>query len=96
MRRRNCWEIKRCGREPEGINANKLGVCPAALPNRYDGINQGKYGGRLCWAVTGTFNKDIQERGDKRLETCIDCDALREIRNEEGRGFTLLPLKNLR
>ena len=92
MTRRNCWEIKECGREQGGHNAKKLGVCPAALTNKYDGINGGKYGGRVCWAVTGNFNSEIQLENAKLLETCIDCNALKQIVRDEKQDFIFLPL----
>jgi hypothetical protein len=93
MKRKNCWEMKRCGRGPGGENTKSLGVCPAALPNRYDGINGGKYGGRICWTVTGTFNDEIQLENAKHLETCIACIVLKQIYRDERRDFTLLPFK---
>jgi hypothetical protein len=95
MKRKNCWEMKRCGREPEGKNATSLGVCPAALPSKYDGINGGKYGGRLCWTVTGTFNDRIQPKNDdaKHLEKCIVCYVLKQIVRDKKRDFILLPFE---
>jgi hypothetical protein len=26
----NCWEVKKCGREPGGVKVKELGVCPAS------------------------------------------------------------------
>ena len=83
MSKLNCWEIKECGRGPDGENAKKLGVCPAALPNSHNGINGGKYGGRFCWKVTGN---------NKSLDVCIDCNVLKQVHREEGRDFILLPI----
>ncbi len=54
-RRRNCWEVMMCGREQGGKNIAEYGVCPAAADPSFDGINSGKSGGRICWAVAGTF-----------------------------------------
>ncbi len=51
----NCWEYKKCGREPDGKNVDELGVCPAAADTSFDQINSGTCGGRFCWAVAGTF-----------------------------------------
>ncbi len=47
----NCWEFKKCGREPGGKNVILYGVCPAAIDERADGIHNGKNGGRCCWVV---------------------------------------------
>ena len=91
MKQRNCWEIKVCGREPGGHNAKKLGVCPAALPNKYDGVNNGKCGGRFCWIVNGTVGKTTADKYAKHLWECIECDTLRQIKIDEKRNFILLP-----
>lgn len=37
-RRQNCWEFKKCGREPGGAKASELGVCPAATDASSDGL----------------------------------------------------------
>ena len=46
--RLNCWEFLKCGREPGGEKADRLGICPAAADVSFDGINSGKCGGRIC------------------------------------------------
>ena len=51
----NCWEFKKCGREPEGADIEGLGVYVAANNQESDGINNGKNGGRVCWALVGTL-----------------------------------------
>ena len=45
MKRKNCWEFNECGREPDGKNADELGICTAALPGGNSGINKGKFVG---------------------------------------------------
>ena len=30
----NCWEVKKCGREPGGAKVAELGVCPASTGNK--------------------------------------------------------------
>jgi hypothetical protein len=37
----NCWEHMQCGREPGGVKAAELGICPAAVDDAFDGINTG-------------------------------------------------------
>lgn len=51
----NCWEFKGCGREPDGKNASRDGVCPVAIETRANRIHQGKNGGRCCWAVIDSY-----------------------------------------
>ncbi|MEW6110309.1 MAG: two-CW domain-containing protein, partial [Nitrospirota bacterium] len=38
MKRFNCWEFFRCGREIGGAKVSELGVCPAATDNSADGL----------------------------------------------------------
>jgi hypothetical protein len=51
----NCWEFMKYGREPGGSRADEFGVCPAATDASFNEINAGRNGGRICWAVAGTF-----------------------------------------
>ena len=53
--KQNCWEYKKCGRQPGGSKVAELGICPVAVENRTDAVNGGKNAGRACWAVTGSF-----------------------------------------
>ena len=48
---KNCWEHKKCGREPGGSETESLGVCPAAVESRLDGVHGGRNAGRACWIV---------------------------------------------
>ncbi len=85
IQRLNCWEYKKCGRELNGKNATKLGVCPASLDNSFDGINYGENGGRVCWAIAGTFceGKTQGAFADKR-NSCVKCDFFRMVNRQEG------------
>jgi hypothetical protein len=51
MNKQNCWEYKKCGREPNGLKALELGICPASTEKKIDKVNSGKNGGRACWAL---------------------------------------------
>ena len=51
----NCWEFKKCGREPGGAKVAELGECPAASYRILDGQNHGTNGGRMCWLVDKTL-----------------------------------------
>jgi hypothetical protein len=89
--KKNCWEVKKCGREPGGESVHELGVCPAAVDKSVDGINNGAYGGRLCWAIAGTFcgGKRQGTFAEKRL-SCMGCDFYKSVLEEEGEDFELL------
>ncbi len=91
--RQNCWEFKKCGREPGGVNAAERGVCPASQETNIDGLNFGKNGGRICWAIAGTFCGEVEPAGDfaRQLLSCMDCDFFKKVQAEEGTAnFELL------
>lgn len=85
----NCWEVKVCGREPGGVKVAELGVCPAAVEARVDGVNGGKNGGRACWAVSGTLcGGQVQAVFATKVNTCLRCDFYRDVGRDEGAGYT--------
>lgn len=82
----NCWEVKKCGRQPRGGNVREFGVCPAATYILADGVNCGEKGGRVCWSIAGTLC-DGRIQGsfvDKQL-CCMVCDFYKTVKQEEGR-----------
>jgi tRNA A-37 threonylcarbamoyl transferase component Bud32 len=83
--RLNCWEVMMCGREVGGKSSAEYGVCPAAADESFDGINSGKCGGRICWAVAGTFCGGCVQGSfaDKRC-SCLNCDFYQMVQEEEG------------
>ncbi len=84
----NCWEFKKCGREPGGVNVDKLGVCPAVTDKRFCGINSGKNGGRICWYVCGTYcGGKIQGSFSQKINSCVDCKFLKKVADEEKNSF---------
>lgn len=86
----NCWEFMNCGRGPGGKYTSNLGLCSAAFKNDFSGINNGKFGGRFCWYITGTFcNNSIQGTFAKKLKSCIDCEFYKLVEKEEGRNLVL-------
>ncbi len=88
MAKQNCWECKKCGRQPGGPNAHTLGVCPAAAERRADGINGGANGGRCCWLVAGTMcGGRVQGTFAVKLKNCWQCDFYQKVVREEGREF---------
>lgn len=92
MSKRNCWEIKKCGREPGGNKTHDYGVCPAPADKSSDGVNSGKNGGRVCWAVAGTFcGGKVQGDFAQKSVSCMSCDVFKTVRTEEGtENFVLL------
>ncbi|MCL7489018.1 MAG: hypothetical protein M8357_12695 [Desulfobulbaceae bacterium] len=89
MSKKNCWEYKQCGRQPGGVKAGELGICPAADENAAEGINCGSKGGRSCWALAGTLcGGKVQGTFASKLANCMQCDFYKLVLREEGRAFT--------
>ncbi|SPE40555.1 conserved hypothetical protein [Candidatus Sulfopaludibacter sp. SbA3] len=81
----NCWEFKKCGRQPGGDRVADLGVCLAASHAKAGGLNGGTRGGRICWAVSGTLcGGKAQGTFAQKLPTCLVCEFYRLVRAEQG------------
>jgi len=84
MPKLNCWEFKKCGREPGGINCAQLGVCISATEQRTDGVNRGKNGGRACWAIAGTqCGGKVQGAFAQKIDDCQKCAFYTLVMDEE-------------
>ncbi len=84
----NCWEHKKCGREPGGAKAEELGVCPAATDPRTDGIHHGKNGGRACWVIAGTLcGGKVQGAFAAKMHNCMQCEFYKQVQKEERDEF---------
>ena len=84
LKKLNCWEFMKCGREPGGSNVNESESCPAATQSHVNGINDGVNGGRLCWAIAGTFcGSDVPGSFAKAYTMCIHCNFYQMVCEEE-------------
>ncbi len=89
--KKNCWEIKHCGREVGGAKVEELGVCPAAADWSSNGLNHGINAGRICWAMAGTLcDGRIQGTFASKQSSCVVCDVFLRVQVEEGRDFAVL------
>lgn len=71
---KNCWEIKKCGREEGGDKVEKLGVC-VSYPNH----------GHSCWIVAGTFCKgEVQGTFAQKQKLCVICDVYKTYSTSFG------------
>lgn len=69
-----------------------MGVCPAPESTALSGINGGENGGRVCWAVAGTFcNGTVQGMFALKIESCLKCEFFKRVSEEEGDDFRLRP-----
>jgi hypothetical protein len=88
LKKLNCWEVKKCGREKGGVNAAELGVCTAAELSKAEGINGGKNGGRICWLIAGTLcGGKVQGSYAQKLSNCLKCEFYVKVKSEEGDSF---------
>ena len=91
MEKLNCWEYKKCGRYKGGVEVRKCGICIATTEERTNGINQGKNGGRCCWAVAGTLCEGpVQGSFATKLDKCYDCEFYWYVNTEEGKNAAKL------
>ena len=85
MSKMNCWEYFKCGRQPGGDKTAELGVCPAALQSKLNGVNEGINGGRCCWAIAGTLCKrKVQGTYAQKLSDCLKCEFYTRVRQDQG------------
>jgi hypothetical protein len=93
MSKLNCWEFKKCGREPGGARVLELGVCPAAIETRLDGIHEGKNAGRSCWILNATLCEDkVQGTYGQKFSQCSQCPFYKKVKSEEETKFQFSPL----
>jgi len=92
MAKINCWEFKKCGREPGGAKNKEMGICPATTEVSTNSMNGGKNAGRICWAIAGTFcGGKVQGDFAQKSVSCMSCDFFKTVKQEEGADkFVLL------
>ena len=84
----NCWEFNGCGREPGGFNDHTLGICPASIELRLQGVHGGVNAGRCCWIVAGTFSPGAPYGLFAReVDGCSECDFFKKVKGEEENNF---------
>jgi hypothetical protein len=80
----NCWEFKKCGREPGGERVHQLGICPVTTQVDFDMAHGGKHAGRACWIVAGSLcGGKIQGTYAQKLNNCWRCDFMNMVKKEE-------------
>ncbi len=84
----NCWEHKKCGREPGGAKVEELGVCPATTDIKFHGVHGGKNAGRACWVIAGSMcGGKIHGTFAQKYGDCSKCDFFKELKEEEGADY---------
>lgn len=81
----NCWEVKRCERQPGGALSGELGVCPVTTDAALHGAHGGKNSGRACWVVAGTLcGGKVQGTFASKLHNCWRCGFMAQVEKEEA------------
>ena len=85
--KKNCWEVKACGR---CMTMRGEDACPVCREIKVNGIHGGKNGGRVCWTIPHTKCGGITQGtfGDK-FANCMDCDFYHMVKDEEKGAFKL-------
>ena len=82
--KQNCWEHKKCGRQPGGHKAAEFGVCPVTTHGDLNGAHGGKNAGRACWTVAGSLcGGKVQGTYAQKLHNCWRCDFMNAVKTEE-------------
>ena len=92
MEPKNCWEVMNCGQNPISKINSKTEICPAVKNSEFDGTNNGKFAGRACWIIAGSFcleNKKGAFSG--KIMSCLYCEFFEKVKNEEGKNFISIP-----
>src|SRR5512133_1751939 len=85
----NCWEYKKCGRQPGGERAQELGICPVTTNRDLAGVHGGSNAGRACWVVAGSLcGGRIQGAYAQKLTNCWRCDFMNAVKKEEDTSTT--------
>jgi len=88
MNKQNCWEATRCGREPSGSKSGEQGICPASEARAVDGLNNGKNGGRACWAIPGTLcGGEVWRYETQKWGECRRCSFFWKVHREAGASY---------
>ncbi len=88
MRKMNCWEFTKCGRQPGGSHERDLGICPAAVEEKLNGVHGGTNAGRGCWVMAGTMcGGRVQGTFAKKFRNCEACDFYKAVKKEEGASY---------
>jgi hypothetical protein len=90
VKKQNCWEFKRCGREPGGAKVKEFGICPATREEKLDQVHGGTNAGRSCWILAGTLCRgEVQGTFAQKYKNCETCDFYKKVKEEEFPKFML-------
>ena len=83
--KKNCWEVKACGRSTVGDDA-----CPVCQESKLHGVHGGVNGGRACWTISHTkCGGTTQGPFGSKFRNCQECDFYKSVKEEEKGSFQL-------
>jgi hypothetical protein len=86
----NCWEFKKCGREPGGKNLSVFGVCSVPVTIGFDNVNNGKNGGRSCWIIRESACEEVMRKCCvQEIRECRQCDFYRFVNETEKKHVAM-------
>lgn len=84
MKKQNCWEYMKSGRQPGGHAAAVSGVCPVSVYGELNGVHGGENAGRACWAIDNSLCPELmRESPEKKFSGCWKCNFYHRVKNEE-------------
>lgn len=91
----NCWEFRRCGKNPGPGASAGAEACRAATRKAADGLHGGSNGGRVCWVIAGTLREGrVQGTFAAKIPTCFHCEFFHMVVREELDNY--IPVRQLR
>lgn len=91
----NCWEVLGCGQGPDETLRPGTERCPVPSAAAYAAINDGRAGGRICWAVPGALcRRGLPVELSVEQKPCASCSFFAQVRREQGLdGLVLNPVR---
>lgn len=84
----NCWDVMKCGREHDSPTVNDQGECAASAAVKANGLHGGLNGGRVCWAIAGSFSgKQPSCTFVARMGGCESCTFYKMVRVMESSDY---------
>ena len=85
--KKNCWEIKSCGRCTSILGDD---ACPVCKEARLDGVHGGVNGGRACWTIPHTLCGGTKQGNfGNKFDNCKMCEFYKLVKEEEKGKFQL-------
>lgn len=79
--KRNCWDIKKCGKGPKSGVETDIGNCPVVR----ECTEGDPSSGRSCWKVRIKDDRGrLVPNWSRDDKDCLNCDVMDTLRKEDG------------